>query len=793
MPVNIARLRKWLAGAAIVLVAVVAVTYFYGRWRVYRTVHELPSKLGVDIKQSTEGFELSKSEGGRTIFVVRASKAVQYQAGGHAELHNVLILVYGRQADRFDQIYGERFQYDPNSGDVSALGEVHIDLEGNAEGPIRPDQTQPVELKNPIHLQTSGLVFNQHTGMARTDQRIEFRTRQVSGSAQGAVYNSSQASLTLESNVEFNDAGPSPANIKARHAMITRTPYQAVLESVQIDRPTGHLRSDRLTVLFRENNTVERAVAMGDVQASGTGGSNVSDRASRAVSARAPRADASISEGGKLQSAILSGGVSFSLPGASNSDGSAGRVALNFRDGKIETMVASDGVRLTEVRLNETPTSPSPGRSRRAELSAPEVTFQFHGRKLGQATTSGTSELVFTEPGATENGRTTATAGRIVADFDEGRIRHVTAADHTRIAASRPGQPDRVTTSDNARVDLSPAGGISTLVQSGHFEYREGRGLAQASDLKSAPVEREAFAEQARFVAAEDRLTLTGSPRLEQGGVSTTADRILLARRSGEAVAEGDVKTTYSQLKQQPGGALLAASDPVHVAAASMTATQAGGVAVYRGAAQSGSQSGSAQGLARLWQGANAIQAPVIEFRSEQRTVLAKSGEPSPGMGEPGVSTVLVQQDRTGRVTPVRISARSLSYVDSERRIRFEGNVEVRGAETLVTAKQVDAFLQATGQKAVPGPAAPGTPSQIDRVVASGGVTVRQGERRAEGETLVYNADNQRFVMKGRPASIFDAERGQITGDSLTFYSRNDTVQVEGGSSPSITQTRVAK
>jgi len=111
----------------------------------------------------------------------------------------------------------------------------------------------------------------------------------------------------------------------------------------------------------------------------------------------------------------------------------------------------------------------------------------------------------------------------------------------------------------------------------------------------------------------------------------------------------------------------------------------------------------------------------------------------------------------------------------------------------LVTAKQVDAFLQATGQKAVPGPAAPGTPSQIDRVVASGGVTVRQGERRAEGETLVYNADNQRFVMKGQPASIFDAERGQITGDSLTFYSRNDTVQVEGGSSPSITQTRVAK
>ncbi len=72
-------------------------------------------------------------------------------------------------------------------------------------------------------------------------------------------------------------------------------------------------------------------------------------------------------------------------------------------------------------------------------------------------------------------------------------------------------------------------------------------------------------------------------------------------------------------------------------------------------------------------------------------------------------------------------------------------------------------------------------------------MTVRQGERRAQGETLVYAADNQSFTMKGQPASIFDAERGQIRANSLTFYSRNDTVQVEGGSSPAVTQTRVAK
>jgi lipopolysaccharide export system protein LptA len=175
MALNPARLRRWLAAAAILLVLVVAGVYLRGRWRVYRAVREVPRQLGLDIQQSTEGFSLSKSEGGRTIFTVRASKAVQYRPGGRAELRDVLILVYGRTADRYDQIYGEHFEYDPKSGDVTALGEVQIDLEGSPRGPLPPGAGAPAELDSPLHLQTSGLVFNQHTGLARSDNKIEFR------------------------------------------------------------------------------------------------------------------------------------------------------------------------------------------------------------------------------------------------------------------------------------------------------------------------------------------------------------------------------------------------------------------------------------------------------------------------------------------------------------------------------------------------------------------------------------------------------------------------------------------
>ena len=128
MPVSISRLRIWFAVLAIAIIAVVAGFYFYARLQNLGFLKQLPAKLGVDIQQCSQGFSLSKSEGGRTLFTIRAANAVQYTDGGRAELRDVNIVVYGRQANRFDQIYGSNFEYDPKAGTVVARGEVNIDL-----------------------------------------------------------------------------------------------------------------------------------------------------------------------------------------------------------------------------------------------------------------------------------------------------------------------------------------------------------------------------------------------------------------------------------------------------------------------------------------------------------------------------------------------------------------------------------------------------------------------------------------------------------------------------------------
>ena len=197
MPLPIYRLRRLLIAITLLFTTVVAGMYFYARLRQHSVLKGLPGKIGYDIKQTASGFQFSKSESGRTMFTIHARNVKEFKLNGHAELHDVSIILYGRDTSRFDQIYGDNFTFDPKSGDVIAQGEVQIDLQANPTGVTAPDQATPKELKNPIHLKTRDLVFNRDSGDASTDARVDFRTPQASGWAVGVRYSAKIGALTL--------------------------------------------------------------------------------------------------------------------------------------------------------------------------------------------------------------------------------------------------------------------------------------------------------------------------------------------------------------------------------------------------------------------------------------------------------------------------------------------------------------------------------------------------------------------------------------------------------------------
>src|SRR5579864_2992102 len=222
MPLPVYRLRRWLAAIAVIFTAVVAGMYFSVRLRQRNILKELPNKIGIYIKQTATGYKSSKSNGGPTLFTIQASNLTEFNLNGRAELRNVSIVLYGRDSSRFDQIYGDDFAYDPKTGDVTANGDVQIDLEANPSGLASPDQSTPKELKNPIHLKTRDLVFNKETGNAWTKARVEFGTPQATGSAVGVSYAGRTNTLTLESQVHLQFAGANASVIEAKRGLVTR-------------------------------------------------------------------------------------------------------------------------------------------------------------------------------------------------------------------------------------------------------------------------------------------------------------------------------------------------------------------------------------------------------------------------------------------------------------------------------------------------------------------------------------------------------------------------------------------
>jgi lipopolysaccharide export system protein LptA len=397
-----------------------------------------------------------------------------------------------------------------------------------------------------------------------------------------------------------------------------------------------------------------------------------------------------------------------------------------------------------------------------ATLHSEEATFFMRpDGSIDRVITPGQAQLVISSLTGNRT-KTEARAAKLEADFAaRNQLKVVRGEGSVQVVASEPGRPERKTSSDSviARFD---AGNVTSLEQNGNFQYSEAA--------------RNITADRATFAPAADVITIAGSPRLrdKDAGLALSAQAMRLNRRTGEAAADGEVKGSYTQMRPS-GGAMLAGSEPVHVTAQAAVASRDG--------------RGRFTGSARLWQGANIVQAPVIEFDRARRSLAASVPRGATGR----VQTSFVQIDSDGRQVPVNVTAGKLTYSDADRRAVFEGVVHVRSPIATISAQRVEVVLRPAGQL----PATKQSASQVQSITASGNLVIEQRNpaRKAFGEKLVYTASDGKFELSGKPGqlpSIFDAELGNITGDSLTFHSRDDKVQVKSGqNSRTVTQTHI--
>lgn len=814
MRVTVERLRFWTLAMTILLVLGVAAFLGYSRWRIRRAVSQLPAKLGVSIEQSTSGFTFSKSEGGHTLFTLHAARTIQYKKGGRAELHDVSIVLYNPAGKPADRISGSDFAYDPALGVVSAQGTVDIDL----EAPNATDKTVPhndqADGGNSIHVRTSGLVFNQKTGIASTSGPIAFQVAATRGSATGASFDSQRGILTVDRDVKLtgNNHGTALA-IDAQHAVFDRTTLELRLDAARVNYGASQSAARQATVVFRRDGSASRAEASGEVQM---------QSGKRRVSAN--QATVALDAHSHPELLQMAGDVVFSSSDNTRSlDGKAAAGTIHFGPGGVARQAEFQG----EVEMLAHEMS-SPGKMTR-ELRAGQVEVNFkptaHGSEPSTVVASGEAS-VFME--GAKNEKTTIHADILHGEIDHGNLTSLQGSGNTKLTQTAANGVEQTSTGDDIEMIFTAAAGRSPhgKAQGGNVERTPGNSRASQpqSQIESAEqrgnvvvVERRPPSKgsagpadvttirsgRARFEAANQQVRFSGEPRITNADGELSARTITFDRSSGNAEVTGAVQAVYSEPVGSSGDR-APGRNPVNVIAARATYNQRKKLTTFYGDTRQD---------ARLWQGANSISAPMIELSRASQQLVASGGPsgvlallaspgPRPAAGARKNAKTSTGTNASTHQGMLEIRSRSLTYLATDRKSIFRGGVRATNNSATMTAAMMTISLRPPA-RTPPGKSVPTTANaavfsgaEVERIVASGDVQVEEPGRKATGSLLTYTAADGRFILTGSaaaPPQLRDEVHGQVTGEALIFNDHDDSVIVSGGSSRAVTETRTSR
>jgi lipopolysaccharide export system protein LptA len=837
MRITIERLRTWIVLLAVVLLVAILGFFGYARYRVRRVGRDLPGKLGLEIQQSTNGFTLSKSEGGRTLFTLHASKAVQYKegggGGGRAILHDVSITLYGKDNAGTDHVYGSEFEYDPETGVARANGRVKIDIEppAGAGGPAGTAKGG-AGAASPIHVTTSGLMFNQKTGRAETPEMLNFTFAQSHGSARGAAYDSNEGLLVLESAVDLHsEKNGSEVTVKAAHAEFARSSRQLTLLKGDAAYQQTHSSSDQALVLFRNDGTAEKIDARGHVL--------VKDNLERTLKSTA--AEVLLDASGTPQQARFAGGLYFAAletGHALHGDSNTGVLQMGPH-GALEHVQMRNAATVVDQE-DSPPGNPHGSVTRQVQASEIDIDFMQGAQGRAQAKSilakGGATVTEHTLYASAMPQNTTIKGDQLFATLRDGRSldtlhgngnTYVTNTSSSGISQTSSGDTLEVKFASAAQAK-HPASGAEKKKAAGVAIPGLVESAAQRGHLRMVETSPAAAGEKEarRATASADRATFNGpaqtvlleggTPRLTDQGSELTAQTIEFNRASGVATATGAVRASYNGAGGGGGGAT---HDPAHVVAAKAVFDHGRDEVTFTGGTTGGT------GNARLWQGADSVSAPVLVLSRKQQTLTAHGDDGSAavhaifaatqrienGSGRPGA------QSRAGAPTIVRVSSVSLLYSAAERKATFKGSVVAQQPGATVRTDMAEIYLEpgtsgnaggggnpgAGGASGVRGAVSghaqgssiPNPQGSLDRMVAEGKVQFESGGRKGTGEKLVYTAADRKFVLTGtgaQPARIADPARGTVSGSSLIFNDRDDSVIVNGGLSRAVTETRIS-
>lgn len=812
MRITIEKLRTGIVVIAVLLIAGILGFLGYARHQRRFLAKDLPAKLGIHIQSSADEFTYSQAgKGGKPMFLLRASKVVRFK-GNRASLHDVNIILYGPSGDRGDRIYGKDFDYDQSTGIAQAKGEVQIDLgiptqQNGNKVDNKTSQTDALNQKSTVHVKTSDLVFNQNTGVATTQQQVEFHFPQAAGTAKGANYDSHNGVLILQENVQLSSSVQgNTLSLRASHAQVMRGSEQCYLDHVTTEFRDERGVADQAVVHFRKDGSAELVEAKGNIRFTRDAGEELTSQLG----------EIHLDEHSQPKLAHFSHGVLLSSK--DNSHHLQGNSAEAFVDFMSKSMLKHARFVNTVSFVDQQfglPGDPHGSLTREVRGSQVDIDFvsgsgnqsvpqralvqggghmsthALHSKGPQQQTTMDADMLLASFTPDRSISDLTGTGHTRLTDLGADGSMQTSTGDSLQIHFNSKAKPQKEKAKSGKSVEASSAGlldsesaQIQSAIQTGHVTLVQQPPAGKVSSDGSPLTALTATADKADFQSAQGILRLSGNPHIHDGAMDLTAQAVEYFRNSGDSNAMGNVKATYLQVKpdKQKGGnaasnAVFGGQGPIHIIAAKAHLDHATGDATFTG-------------QARLWQENNSISAPSLELSRAHQLLKARSE----GSAAQVHAVFLSKPDGKQGPALVRIGSHELIYSEGERKGVFRGAVTVQNGDAVIRSNQTEVFLAEASTPS--NDSSRGSRSQVDRMVATGSVAVTQQNRKATGDKLVYTAADERFILTGTnsvPPHLYDQAHGNVTGDALIFNNRDDSVNVEGQGRKSVTQTRAPK
>jgi lipopolysaccharide export system protein LptA len=810
MRLSIQRLRWVLIAGALLLVFVLAVFIGYGRYRALKEYRQIIARSGVSITHDSNGVTYSQSLKGKKIFTIRA-KTESTLGGGKYALHDAELLLYNRNGDAADHIYGSEMEYDENAQVARAKGEVFMDIQppqGLANGGRTQTQTE-IQTSRPrpasapvIHVRTSGLVYMRKLGVAATDEQVEFNYGDMTCTALGAEFNTNENTLKLLANVHMDGlAHGKPLHVTAAHADMSRDENIANLTTPVVTSDGRKMTADAAVIYLRHDGSIE------SVQ-----GNNHVVLTDKTQQITANHLDATLNAQSIPQTAKLTGDVAMvdSNP-VRPAHGSAAvvEVVMNAQ-GQPTKVIATGTAKLSLVDRKSTPSgltrsmdgakiiailAPGQGKS-------PSHLTEIHA--IGSAHASGQSLAAQTRGAPADSSRPPALKN-VQVSADDLRTTFTQTADrkvhperlygtgHTQLQQDAPLGEQEISTGDTLEilfaaphtdVASSESGTMSIVsaVQTGNVVIHDRAAAKPGSTTVGSATN--GTAEHATYDGQSQILTLTGGVHLDSENGSVVAPTVSLNQSTQDAEASGGVQATFQNSSPKTSNSSSSSKpEPVtHILAASAHFDHATRFATFYG---------TDAAPARMWQDASQVQAATLLFDGIKRTFSARPGKPDGLVHAILASNAFPSKSGAPPHLPsvIRVASPKMDYNDLQREATFSDGVTIDGTMGEVRGQHAVAFLTATHAPVAMHPVS-NLPSQpnpfngsIDRVVIYGTVQIDQPGRHGTGEQLLYTAAKANYVLTGtpsNPAHITDTLQGSVTGATLIFGNAGSTIVVAG-------------